>query len=447
MKKLLLILILSFNLGGAISLAAEESRPGCQVCGMYIDQYQKTAGALTYKDGKTVQSCGVACLLRMVGDAGGPDAFLSILVKDWPSGTQISAAKATYVLSSKIVPDMMPSIIAFRDPGEAEAFKAKNGGELISFSQAVLTISPAAMTMPVRIKTATVPSQGATGVGIGYMTMQMDTVKMGSDSVEPEDFIQRPGQKMGPKKMKVQGTMLMANYGVTDRLAMDLSASYLEKEMQTYTMGGRSTARFENSGLSDINLAFRYNLFRTNFYNHFTTLLAEVSLPTGDFDPEFISRPGLQIGTGDFTFGGGLLYTYRFGDFWLHTMAGYTHKLENDDNYKFGDESRLGLALHYTPNTRLMFGVEADWVHYDRNEYQGYDVGNTGGVRSMLTGVASWRFLTALGGNFELRWAAGVPLYEDLHHATSMGMETVQMGGGWFSSLAVSYKRRMVAGE
>ena len=58
-----------------MAIAAEGSRPGCHVCGMYIDQYQKTAGALTYKDGKTLQSCGVACLLRMVGDAGGPDAF------------------------------------------------------------------------------------------------------------------------------------------------------------------------------------------------------------------------------------------------------------------------------------------------------------------------------------------------------------------------------------
>jgi hypothetical protein len=48
---------------------------------------------------------------------------------------------------------MLPSIIAFKDLREAEHFIEKQGGELISFSQALLTISPAAMTMPVRIKT------------------------------------------------------------------------------------------------------------------------------------------------------------------------------------------------------------------------------------------------------------------------------------------------------
>lgn len=183
-------------------------------------------------------------------------------------------------------------------------------------------------------------------------------------------------------------------------------------------------------------------MYKSTFYNHFATLLAEVSLPSGEFDPEYISRPGLQTGTGDFTFGGGLLYTYRFSDFWLHSMAGYTHKLENSDDYKFGDESTLGLALHYTPSYDWMFGLENDWVHYARNEFHGDDVGNSGGVRSMLTGVASWPFLTALGGNFNLRLTAGVPVYEDLNHATRMGMQTVQLGGGWFGSLSVSFRRR-----
>jgi nitrous oxide reductase accessory protein NosL len=442
MRKIIGILVVLSSIYAAGEAIAEETRPGCHVCGMYIDQYQKTAGALTYTGGKTVQSCGIACLLRMVADAGGPDAFVSILVKDWMSGTQLPAGEAVYVLSSKIIPDMLPSIIAFKDRREAEHFIEKQGGELISFSQALLTISPAAMTMPVRIKTAAVPSKGSSGIGIGYMSMKMDTVKIGSDSADPEDFVQRPGQMMGPKEMKAQSTMLMANYGVSDRLAMNVKAAYVEKEMDMYAMGGNKINTFKNSGLSDIYLSFRYNVFKSNFYNHFTTLLAEASLPTGDFDQEFLSRPGLQIGSGDFTFGGGLLYTYRFSDLWLHTMASYTHKLENSDNYKFGDESRLGLALHYTPNYDWMFGVETDWVHFDRNEWNGTDVGNSGGVRSNLTGVASWRFLTALGGNFNLRLTAGLPLYEDLNHATKMGMETVQLGGGWSGSLSVSFKRR-----
>ena len=67
----------------SLAVAEGSDRASCQVCGMYIDDYQKTAGKLEYKTGEVVQSCGLACLLRLVQDEGGPDAFTSLLVKDW----------------------------------------------------------------------------------------------------------------------------------------------------------------------------------------------------------------------------------------------------------------------------------------------------------------------------------------------------------------------------
>lgn len=426
----------------SFSVATGADREGCIVCGMYIDQYQKTAGKLEYKDGRVVQSCGLACLLRLVDDAGGPDAFKSLQVKDWVVGLPIAAEHATYVISSKVIPDMLPNIIAFDDRSKAEEFLKENGGEILTFSQALLIISPTAMTMPARLKTAVLPSKGGSGIGLGYMTMTMDKVKIGSDSVDTDNFIKRQGQMMGPKKMETQATMLMANYGITDNMAIDVKASYLDKKMEMYTMNGAKTVTTKNSGFSDTQFSYRYNAFKSIHYNHFASVLAQASLPTGDFDTEYIMQPGLQTGTGDFTFGGGLLYTYRYQDLWLHTMASYTHKLENSDNFKFGDEARAGLAAHYTPNYDLMLGLETDIVNYDENEYNGNDIGNSGGVRSNLTGVASWRFLTALGGNFNLRLTAGLPLYEDLNHASNMGAEAVQLGGGWFSSVAINFKRR-----
>lgn len=422
--------------------ATGGERTGCQVCGMYIDQYQKTAGKLEYKDGKIVESCGIACLLRMVEDSGGPDAFKSILVRDWISGNRVSADKAFYVLSSRIIPDMLPSIIAFQDPEDARLFREEYGGEILGFTEALLVISPTAMTMPARIKTAVVPAQGAFGLGLGQMLMTMDTVKIGSDSVDPEDFIAQPKQMMGPKKMTSSATMLMANYGITDNLALGVNLAYLDKEMEMYQMGGKKIISKDNRGISDTNVSLRYNFFKSVYYNHFATVLAESTIPTGDFDTEYLKQPGLQTGTGDFTFTGGLLYTYRYKKAWLHTMASYKHKLENSDNFKFGDEGRLGLALHYTPNYDLMFGLETDAIHYDNNELNGVDVGNSGGWRSKIAGVASWRFLTAMGGNFNLRMMVGLPLYEDLNYTSMMGMESVQLGGGWFGSLSLSFKRR-----
>lgn len=100
------------------------------------------------------------------------------------------------------------------------------------------------------------------------------------------------------------------------------------------------------------------------------------------------------------------------------------------------------MALHYTPRYDYMFGIEADVVHAEKNEFKGVTVGNTGGTGVNLTFVADWRFLLALGGNFTLRAAIGLPIYEDLNHRIIGPREQVQLGGGFFANAAVTYATR-----
>ncbi|MGZ8152136.1 MAG: nitrous oxide reductase accessory protein NosL [Methylovulum sp.] len=92
-----------------VSADEHHERPSCRVCGMYIDQYQKSAAELVYKDGRKESTCGVACMLREVEDAGGMSAFQSVKVHDWVSGELVDAQSATYVLGSKVIPDMVPN--------------------------------------------------------------------------------------------------------------------------------------------------------------------------------------------------------------------------------------------------------------------------------------------------------------------------------------------------
>ncbi len=422
--------------------AEQNDRAGCTVCGMYLDVYQKTAAQGQLSGKGATHTCGVVCLLRVVQDAGGPEAFSAIKVRDWHNGRLVAAKDATYVIGSDVIPDMLPSLIAFADKVEAEAFRAAQGGEILDFNLALNAISPMGMTMPTKIKAAVLPPQGAFGIGLGYMYMSMDTVKLGSSSVEPENFIKRPGQMMGPKKMESSGEMLMANYGLSDDLTLSLSAKYLERKMQMYTMGGNAITTSKHTGLSDLSLGLRYNMWHNTHYSRFFTLLAETTLPSGDFEMEWLNSPGMQLGTGDFTFTGGLLYSQRYKNIWFHGLTSYTTKRENSDDYKFGDEAKIGAALHYTPNYDLMLGLEIDGVHYEKNEYQGNEIGNTGGFRSNLSGVIDWRFLTALGGNFSLRTSAGLPIYEDLNHAKSGMVESVQLGGGYFVNVSINFKRR-----
>ncbi len=444
MKRALIFLVsLCLLLPHAALGEDSEGRHSCQVCGMYTDHYAATAAELVHRDGRRAHTCGVACMLRIVQDQGGPGAFSALSVHDWRRSALMPAAQAVYVIGSRVIPDMIPNIIAFESPEEARAFREQEGGDVIDFTQALSIISPMGMTNPTRIKPAVLPPRGAFGVGLGYMKMVMDDVQIGSDSEDPEDFVRRPMQMMGPRKMESRGEMLMLNYGLTDHLTLSLNAAYLEKEMEMFQMGGAVTRKTRHSGLADTEVTLRYNLWKDSYYRNFFSLLGGVTVPTGDFDRAFLSMPGLQLGIDAFGFTGGLLYSHRHGHLWFHFLTSYTAKLENDDDYRFGDAARIGAALHYTPSYNLMLGLEVDGVDRGKNELNGSKIGNTGGFRSALTAIAEWRLLTALGGNFNLRLSGGIPLHEDLNHDRMGSMERVQLGGGYFGSVMVNFKRRL----
>ncbi|MDX1763185.1 MAG: nitrous oxide reductase accessory protein NosL [bacterium] len=443
MTRTFMILAVLLILNPYSSFAEDPAEKGsCEVCGMYTHEYGDTAVKLVHQNGSHRKTCGVACMLRIVEDEGGPGAFASIKVHGWRHKGYTEAEAAYYVIGSEVIPDMIPNIIAFETRADAEAFQREKGGEVIDFTQALNIISPMGMTMPTRIKPAVLPPKGAFGVGVGYMTMVMDEVKVGSDGEDPKDFVRTPGQMMGPKEMSARGEMLMANYGVTDNLTLSLSAAYLEKEMEMYQMGGSRTKTTRHSGMGDSELTLRYSLEKDKRYRNFLSFLGGVTIPTGDFDREFINMPGLQLGTDAFGFTGGLLFSHRYKHLWFHVLTSYQVKLENDDDYKFGNEARVGAAVHYTPNYDLMLGLELDGIDRAKNELKDSKIGNTGGMRTALTAIVDWRFLTALGGNFSVRVSAGIPLYEDLNHEQVGMRENVQLGGGYFGNIMINFKRR-----
>jgi nitrous oxide reductase accessory protein NosL len=410
------------------STAQAEDRESCKLCGMYIDQYQKTSTIITTKDGGVEKACGVSDMLRMVADVGSMSNFTSVIVHDWVSGREIGATNAIYVIGSNLIPDMIPNFIAFADQGEAKAFMAEHGGATLTFDQALQAISPMGMTMPNRVLSAVPQPKGSSNVGIGYMTMTMDTLKMGTDEVSVAQFNAATGKMMAPKKMESSGAMLMANYGITDQLSLTGKIMNLDKTMTSdvrMANGSHIDKVRENNGISDLDLKLRYNLWRDNYYSKFFSLMANVTLPTGKFDTAFANAttnmPGLQMGTDSYNLGGGMLGSLRFGDFWIHSELSFLINPENSDNYNFGDVAKLGAAVHYTPNYDVMIGLEMDATDTGKNALNGTTMENSGGQAVNLTVVGSWRFLSALGGNFTMSGSYGRPIYQDVNW---YGLET-----------------------
>lgn len=443
-------------------VSAEEAhkRESCRVCGMYIDQYQKSAAELVLKDGTMEHTCGVACMLREVEDAGGIAAFRSVKVHDWTTGKLVDAQTATYVIGSKVIPDMVPNYIAFEKLEEAEAFVAKQGGEVIDFNIAYDDISPVGTTAPFRIRTAVTPGKGNFSVGMVYGYTQKDNLKIGSNGVDPNDFTHgNRAQPKAPKESQAQQQALTFNYSPTDKLALFLNVPWFEKRLTTQTQSQPAgIQRFgetvdNTNGLGDISLEGRYNLWRSTRWDKFASVLLGTSLPTGQFNATrdattgLISQaPGLQLGKGTATFTGGLLYSQRWKDFWLHTTVLYNVSPENSDNFAYGDVATAGVALHYTPNYDWMIGVEMDASYTEKNQDRGTKIGNSGGTVTNLAFVSDYRFLNALGGNFKLRGSVGLPIYEDLNSSKARNArgqyDQVQLGDGFFANLSVVWTFR-----
>ena len=442
-----------------------QERPSCRVCGMYIDQYQKSAAELVFKDGKKEYTCGVACMLREVEDAGGISAFKSVKVHDWVSGKLVDAETATSVIGSDVIPDMVPNYIAFANREEAEAFAAKEGGEVIDFNIAYDDISPVGTTAPFRVRTAVTPGKGNFSAGMVYGYTQKDNLKIGSNGEDPNNFIHsNPAQPRAPKEMQVQQQALTFNYSPTDKLALFMNLPWFEKRMTTLTQtqpavvkgkpvtaGTFGETTDNENGLGDINIEGRYNLWRSTRWDKFATILLGTTLPTGHFNGTrdttgALMAPGLQLGKGTATFTGGMLYSQRWKDFWLHTSALYTANPENDDDFAYGDVVTGAVALHYTPNYNWMIGIEMDAAYSSKNADRGIKVGNSGGTTTNLAFVSDYRFLNAFGGNFKLRGSVGLPIYEDLNSKKMKSprgeFEQVQLGDGFFANISLVWTFR-----
>jgi len=197
---------------------------------MWIDEYIKSAAELTFKDGSKEYTCGVACMLREIEDAGGISEFESVKVHDWVSGKLVDAETATYVIGSKVIPDMVPNYIAFANRDEAEAFAAKEGGDVIDFNIAYEDVSPVGTTAPFRIRTAVTPGEGNFSLGMVYGYTQKDHVKAGSNSTEPYDFIHgNKAQPRTPEESQGHSQAIIANYSPTDNLALFINVPWFER--------------------------------------------------------------------------------------------------------------------------------------------------------------------------------------------------------------------------
>ncbi len=107
----------------------------CGQCGMDLSRYGRTAFEIRWTDGSVTKTCGVQCGLTQ--HLLHRDKYKSSLAKDYYTGRLFDASVGYYIFGSKVVPDMAPGFIAFRQRSDAEKFRMESGGQIMSFDESL----------------------------------------------------------------------------------------------------------------------------------------------------------------------------------------------------------------------------------------------------------------------------------------------------------------------
>jgi nitrous oxide reductase accessory protein NosL len=424
-------------MGTAAAFAAEQREMQitremeCKICGMYINEFKKTAVEVNFENGTREHACGVACGLRLINEHGGMSSVKSAYVTDWKTREAVPLEQASLVVGSDETPDMIPNLIAFNSKDMAGGFQKEHGGKMITPEQAMEDISYVGMSMPFRITPAPTPPQGLFSVGASAAYMLKDDLLKGVQDASARDVLEK--KPMAPKKMESTMASLAAGYAVSDDVYVDISVPYFWKKMTSEKKTGEE-ATFKEEGIGDTLLSGRWRFYHDEMSDQHVAVVGRVSLPSGEFSEENRARPGLQLGTEAFGLGGGLLFSRHIGLFWLNCGAEYRYNFENSGDYKFGDTLSGGVAVHFVPSTKTMLGLEFDAARVSENEDNGKNAPNTGYDAVFGNLVCQRRVATFWGGNFDLRALAGLPLYQHV--------EGDQLGETYHLAAGMQWKRR-----
>ena len=136
MKKAWLLVVLLLSLC-SIGLAVESMEPPseCKHCGMNRTTFSRSRMVLTYKDGSSVGTCSLNCVVTDMKSSRGK-GIARTQVADYNSGALIDAGVAVWVIggSKKGVMSKVPKW-AFATKQGADTFVRENGGKLADYRE------------------------------------------------------------------------------------------------------------------------------------------------------------------------------------------------------------------------------------------------------------------------------------------------------------------------
>lgn len=262
--------------------------------------------------------------------------------------------------------------------------------------------------MPMNIPGGGVPETHEFRVKLSPMSMHMEGLRDGTNSIDPDSLLGMPVMMGSPtgKYMAVPLSMDMnmfnvtAGYSFSDDLFGGVMLMWKQSSMDMrfnsmmQTTTGREGFTMKSSGLADTMLMGKYRLFTDDplIPSSQMSLLFALSLPTGSIDERNTEHPvamrqqelqpyGMQLGSGTYDPSIGLLYQASTSPWWWGVNARYTARLyDNDRNYRLGNEALLDTyaMFQFHPQWLVQAQLNAKYQGKIRGEMDEYTRGDSG---------------------------------------------------------------------
>lgn len=231
-----------------------------------------------------------------------------------------------------------------------------------------------------------------------------------------------------------------ANYGITDRLGIQLTVPYLARKhdhFHRHNGADEDLHQFSDKGIGDVRITTKYNVLPS--LRNMLVLGFGVELPTGDTNQVDnrgqVLEPSGQLGRGQAGLVGSIyqgyeLIPHRLNEF---VYASYRHTFKNNDGYQFGDEYILNAGLNLIPFESMPWLAFTGQVNYRYLVHDNMSAGlRAGGVRGPIFDRAvpntgsTWfgaapGLLLSFADTWQAYFFAQVPLVRDANDNLAQG--------------------------
>ena len=240
-------------------------------------------------------------------------------------------------------------------------------------------------------------------VSYRYMSMEMEGLLKGSDSVSPTMMATGFMANMLPSEMTMDMHMFGTMYAISNKWTLMGMLNYLDNEM-SMPMG-----KMDSSGVGDVKIAGLYDLVQWDSGRRMHLNLG-VSLPTGSIDEkDAMSRLlgyGMQLGSGTYDFHPAITYLAQTENYSYGAQLGGILRIgENDQDYTLGN--KFGAALWGARKITDSLSASAKLDYSTQSEIDGSDTRLD--ARNMM--MASPGFQTASQGRDMTTFGLGLNYY------------------------------------